>query len=264
MQSPLVDTHCHLYLPSLKANASRLVDEALNAGVRYIIVPGLDHKTSLEAQELARSYEPVYYAAGVHPAEVGGHHRFDAERFFAAFVGDPKLVGIGEIGLDAYRNRSAVPAQTELLLPQLEFAAGTGLPVILHHRDAGKELVEALGGFRELRGVFHCFDGSRRLVAFAKERGFCIGIAGNVTYDSAHNIHSQLKAIPENLLVLETDAPFMPPQQARGKRECEPADVALTAACIAERLALMENLLRIKASRNSCELFGLPGDTYGA
>ncbi len=240
------------------------MENALETGVRYIVVPGLDLATSLEAQEMARKHEMVYYSAGVHPAEAKEHANFSAKEFFARFEGDPKLVGVGEIGLDAYYNREALPMQVRLLLPQLEFAAGAGLPVILHHRDAGRELVGELGRFRGLRGVFHCFDGSRRLLKYARENRYCVGIAGNVTYGTAHNIHSQLTAIPEDLLVVETDAPFMPPEEARGQRESAPADVAAVASCIARRLALLENMLRIRTSRNSCKLFGLPGDTYGA
>ncbi len=227
------------------------MENALETGVRYIVVPGLDLATSLEAQELARKHEMVYYSAGVHPAEAKEHANFSAKEFFARFEGDPKLVGVGEIGLDAYYSREALPMQVRLLLPQLEFAAGAGLPVILHHRDAGRELVGELGRFR-------------RLLKYARENRYCVGIAGNVTYGTAHNIHSQLTAIPEDLLVVETDAPFMPPEEARGRRESAPADVAAVASCIARRLALLENMLRITTSRNSCKLFGLPGDTYGA
>lgn len=264
MLAPIVDTHCHLYWPSLKAQAAKLVDEALEAGVRYIVVPGLDRATSLEAQELAHKFEPVYYAAGVHPAEALEHPNFNAREFFKGFEGDPKLVGVGEVGLDARRTRDMLPRQIALLLPQLEYAAENGLPVILHHRDAGKELVEELEKFPGLRGVFHCFDGSRKLLKYARENGFYIGVAGNVSYETAHNIHSQLAAIPEDRLVVETDAPFMPPGEARGRRECVPADVAETIAVISRKLALLENMLRISTSRNSCKLFGLPGDVNGA
>lgn len=264
MTAPIVDTHCHLYWPSLKAQAAKLVDDALDAGVRYIVVPGLDLATSLEAQELAHKYESVYYAAGVHPAEALKYPSFNVKEFFARFEGDPKLVGVGEIGLDAHHTREMLSQQVELLHPQLEFAAGTGLPVILHHRDAGKELIEVLAKFPDLRGVFHCFDGSRKLLKYAGKSGLFIGVAGNVSYDTAHNIHSQLAAIPEDRLVVETDAPFLPPGEARGRRECVPADVAETIAVMARKLALLENMLRIRTSRNSCKLFGLPGDANGA
>ena len=232
--------------------------------MRYIIVPGLDLATSLEAQELAHRFEPVFFAAGVHPAEAKDNSGFDAQEFFARFTGDPKLVGVGEIGLDAHHDREALPMQIKLLLPQLEYATNAGLPVILHHRDAGKTLVEEIGRFPGLRGVFHCFDGSRKLLKYARDNRFYIGIGGNVTYETAHNIHSQLAAIPGDLLVVETDAPFMPPGDARGQRECVPADVSAVASTIARRLALLENMLRITTSRNSCKLFGLPGDAYGA
>ena len=264
MPAPIVDTHCHLYWPSLKAQADKLVEDALVAGVRFIVVPGLDLATSLEAQELAHKYESVYYAAGVHPSEVIKNPDFCAKDFFARFEGDPKLIGVGEIGLDAYRTREMLPQQIALLLPHLEYAAGMGLPVILHHRDAGKELIDVLAKFPDLRGVFHCFDGSRKLLKYAAESGLYIGVAGNVSYETAHNIHSQLAAIPEDRLVVETDAPFLTPGEARGRRECVPADVAETASVIARKLALLENMLRIRTSRNSCKLFGLPGDANGA
>jgi TatD DNase family protein len=260
IDAPLVDTHCHLYWPGLHEDAAEVILQAQAAGVRYIVVPGLDMETSLQAQELARNHECVYFAAGVHPAEAEKHQGFATEDFFKPFAGDPKLVAVGEIGLDAHYDRAALELQLPLLQAQLEYASAHSLPAILHHRDAGKELINLLGGFPNLRGVFHCFDGSKKLLKFAVERGFFISIAGNVTYPSAHNLNSQLMRIPEELLLVETDAPYMPPESVRAQRKCVPADVALTAAYLAAALAKSENMLRISLFRNSCRLFSLPGD----
>jgi TatD DNase family protein len=260
MDAPLVDTHCHLYWQGLLENANEVVARAQSAGVGYIIVPGLDMETSQRAQELAHRFECVYFAAGVHPSEAEKYPAFNAQDFFKPFAGDPKLVAIGEIGLDAHYDRSALPAQLALLREQLMYAADGDLPVILHHRDAGRELVALLEEYPGLRGVFHCFDGSRRLLKFASEHGFNISVAGNVTYPTAHNLHSQLARIPEELLLVETDAPYMPPEGVRGERGSVPADVALTVAYLADVLAKSLNMLRIYLFRNTCKLFRLPGD----
>ena len=260
----LIDTHCHLYWPGLAEHADEVVERALEAGVGTIVVPGIDEETSLAAQALAGRFQCVYFAAGMHPSEVGGAGAFQPAEFFAPFAGDPKLVAVGEIGLDAHHDRSAVERQLPILHAQLEYADEHGLPVILHHRDAGRPLLAELERFSQLRGVFHCYDGSKKLLNYARDHDFYISLAGNVTYESAHNLHSQLERIPESKLVVETDAPWMPPAPMRGKRGSEPADIVYTLDFIAGRLAKSANMLRITVTRNSRGLFQIPGDSNGA
>jgi|GEM_PF-1999813 len=251
----LVDTHCHLYWPGLAERADEVVERASKAGVGTIIVPGIDKETSLMAQALAQRFSSVYFAAGVHPSEVENAKDFRPDEFFAPFKGDPKLAAVGEIGLDAHYDPSAVERQCPILRDQLEYAAERGMPAILHHRDAGRRLLDEIGRFSELRGVFHCYDGSKRLLDYAKEHDFYVSLAGNVTYETAHNLHSQLERIPESKLVVETDSPWMPPAPVRGKRGSEPADIICTLDFIAARLAKSVNMLRISVTRNSCGLF---------
>lgn len=261
----ICDPHCHLYFDGLVERAEEVVGRAEDAGITPIVVPGLDQATNLQAQTLAQRFEGVYFATGVHPAEAKEHVNTDIERMLERFIGDPKLVAIGEIGLDAYRDRDALELQRPLLRRQLAFAQSNELPVILHNRDASKELLEELAPFGELRGVFHCFNGAKSILRFAHERGFLVSFAGNLTYPTAHNLHSQLPRVDENLLLLETDAPFMPPQAVRGgNRPCEPADLVHTVDFAAGKLAKSADMLRIIQSRNTRKLFQFRGKTYGA
>ncbi len=262
--APLADTHCHLYWPGLAEQADEVVARALEAEVGIIVVPGINRETSLAAQALAQRFPEVYFAAGLHPTEIKSAEDFGAEEFFKPFAGDSRMVAVGEIGLDAYHDRSAVERQLPILRAQLEYADDRGLPVILHHRDAGRPLLAELERFSQLRGVFHCYDGSKKLLNYARDHDFYISLAGNVTYETAHNLHSQLERIPESKLVVETDAPWTPPAPIRGKRGSEPADIVYTLDFIAGRLAKSANMLRITVTRNSRGLFQIPGESNGA
>jgi len=261
----ICDPHCHLYFNGLAGRADEVVARAEAAGVAPIVVPGLDEATSIQAQELAERFEGVYFAAGVHPSEARRHTGAEVEALLERFVGHPKLVAIGEIGLDAYHDREALEWQLPLLRPQLAFARAHNLPVILHNRDASKHLVNELEPFEGLRGVFHCFNGAKSILRFARQRGFFVSFAGNLTYPTAHNLHSQLARVDEELLLLETDAPFMPPQEVRrAGHPCEPADLVHTLEFAAGKLAKSVDMLRIVLSRNTRKLFHFRGKTYGA
>jgi TatD DNase family protein len=261
----ICDPHCHLYFDGLIERAEDVVGRAEDAGIAPLVVPGLDEATNLQAQALAQRFESVYFAVGVHPAEAKEHVDTDIEGMLERFVGDPKLVAIGEIGLDAYRDRDALELQRPLLRRQLAFAQSHELPVILHNRDASKELIQELEPFGGLRGMFHCFNGARSVIRFAHEHGFFVSFAGNLTYPTAQNLHSQLPRVDENLLMLETDTPFMPPQALRGQnRLCEPADLVHTLDFAAGKLAKSADMLRIILSRNTRKLFHFRGKTYGA
>ncbi|OGK11184.1 MAG: hypothetical protein A2Y63_00335 [Candidatus Riflebacteria bacterium RBG_13_59_9] len=260
----MVDTHCHLYWPGLIEQVDEVIGRAREAGVGSIVVPGINLSTSLVAQDLAHRFAGVYFAAGVHPSETEAAGCVAPAEFFKPFLEDPKLVAIGEIGLDAHHDPGAVERQRPLFRAQLGLAAERDLPVIIHHRDAGRSVIAELSGFPGLRGVFHCFEGSRRLLGFAREHGFFISLAGNVTYPTAQNIQAQLSRIPEDRLVIETDAPWMPPEPVREGRRCEPAHVMHTFRFLAAGLAKSTNMLRILLSRNSRELFQIVGDIDGA
>lgn len=261
----ICDPHCHLYFEGLAERAEEVVERAEQAGIAPIVVPGLDEATAIQAQALAHRFEGVYFAAGMHPAETQQNANADVEKLLERFIGDPKLVAIGEIGLDLYRNRDAFPYQLPLLQRQLAFALDHGLPVILHNRDASREIISALKAFSGLRGAFHCFNGAKSVLRFAAEHGWFVSFAGNLTYPTAQNLHSQLPRVKESLLMLETDAPFMPPQAIRNEgRPCEPADLAFTVEFAAAKLAKSADLLRILLSRNTQNLFRFRGKTYGA
>jgi len=263
-QYPLVDTHCHLYWPGLLEQIDEVIARARQVGIGAIIVPGINLETSVQAQELACRFAEVFFAAGLHPSEVHATPASAVGKLLARFLGHPKLVAIGEIGLDAHYDYRAVEGQRPAFRAQLRFAAEHNLPVIVHHRDAGRQVVEELSAFPQLTGVFHCYDGSRRLLKYSQEAGFLLSLAGNVTYASARNLHAQLPRIPEDRLLVETDAPWMPPEPVRKAKVGEPSHLTHTLGFLASRLAKSPDSLRMLLSRNSYGLFHPLGDTDGA
>jgi len=258
--NPLVDTHCHLYWEGLIERIDEVMARAEETEVKYVVVPGIDAKTSHQAQDLAARYDAVYFAAGLHPQEVSVDGRFEPDEFFAPYADDPKLVAVGEIGLDfGYRrtddnNPLAEAAQREALRQQVEWAIAHALPVIIHNRDAGRELIALLEELPQARGVFHCFDGNKRTLKFVKERDFFISFAGNLTYTTAQNLRTALPAIPMGNLVVETDAPWLTPEPFRGEIN-EPARIISTAQTIATQLAKSLEIVKITLLDNSLRLF---------
>ena len=252
----LIDTHCHLNLSAFTQDLAEVVIKARQAGVKKMIVAGVDLTSSQRAVELANEYEEIYAAVGYHPHHVQkwvGLDEIEIEQELVMIITGlkqlidkgKKIVAVGEIGLDYYQYHQTKYAdsqitpeiktsQKKLLIAQLELAIRAKLPVILHTRQSTKETMKIVKQQQNklVGGVWHCFGGD---LAQAKKivnnwMGFYIGIDGNVTY---HNRKfDKLKQIaswvPSERLVIETDAPYLTPEPKRGQR-CEPADVKLIA-----------------------------------
>jgi len=257
-----VDTHCHLYWQGLIEQVEAVMARARAAQVEYVIVPGIDAKTSRLAQDLAARFSGAYFAAGLHPCEVEQGLRFDPEKFFAPFMGNPKIVAVGEIGLDfAHRRETgADPAleetQAAVFRGQVEWAVAHSLPVIIHNRDAGQEIVSLLRQIPEARGVFHCFDGSKRTLRFLAERDFFVSYSGNLTYANAEGLRATAALAPLDKVVVETDAPWLAPEPFRGGLN-EPAHLMETVARLAQTLEKSPEIARINLLRNSFRLFNI-------
>jgi TatD DNase family protein len=242
------DTHCHLYFNAFDEDRAGVLDRAREAGVLHILAPGIDLPTSRQAVALAEA------TADVFPNDARTWDK-DSVPALRELAGPAKVVAIGEIGLDYYRDRAPRGLQREVFRTQLDLAAELELPVVVHTRDgstseavvdpaATREALEILGnwvsGLRERRsplagrpGVLHSFPGDESLARQGIELGFLIGITGPVTFKNAAALQHLVAALPLESLLIETDAPFLTPQPHRGQRN-EPAYVRFVAEKIAQ------------------------------
>jgi TatD DNase family protein len=257
----LIDSHAHIDLPEFDKDRDQVMARARERGVRAVVNMGLDAALSLKALAVAKKYDDVFAAVGCHPHEASKMREGDLESL-AELTEDSRVVAIGEIGLDFYRNLSPRESQLEAFKKQLDLAAELGLPVAVHCRQAHEEVYNILSGWVKAnpgsrRGVIHCFSGDIEMARRYIELGFYISLAGSVTYPSAREMIEVAREVPLERLLLETDAPFLTPQAHRGKRN-EPAYVALTAEKVAGIRRAPVEVVADSAARNTIELFRLP------
>ncbi len=252
----LVDTHAHLDFEDFDPDREDVLRRAEEAGVRYIIVPGIDERTTRAAVDLAGRYEMIYAAAGVHPNE-SARDEFAGMDGIRRLAAQPKVVAIGETGLDYYRDYAPREVQIRLFREHLDLAQGMDFPVIIHFRNVGYEGIEETGAerFRGLRGVFHSFGGSVELAERLVEMGFHIGFTGPLTYKKSDRVEVA-RSVPLERILLETDSPFLSPRTHRGSRN-EPAYVAEIADKLAEIKGLDREAIIAATGENARRLFGI-------
>lgn len=230
----LFDTHAHLHFPEFAADLDAVLERARAAGVRRILTIGTDVPTSRAAAALAVREPDVWAAVGIHP-----HEAADADDAALAEIerlaGSPRVVAIGETGLDFFRNLAPREAQERALRDQLALARRTRKPVLIHCREAHEETLGLLGAadVREHGGIMHCFSGDVAIARRCLDLGLLVSLAGPVTYPKPGALPEVARFVPADRLVVETDCPFLPPQPYRGKRN-EPAYLAITATRVAE------------------------------
>ncbi len=233
-----VDTHCHLDYPSYQDDVAEVIQRAIDVGVQKIIVPGLSLESSRRAVQLANRFPEVFAAIGVHPGDID-HFSMDQIQHFEDLIEDPKIIAIGEIGLDLYHRQDNLKSQIEVLAIFLEFARSHHKPVILHSRESLGFLFDLLEKHAEnskdhpVKGIFHAFEGNLMEAQHAVEMGFFLGAGGPVTYKNSTKKHEVFSKIDLSRIVLETDGPFLSPRLHRGKRN-EPAYIPLIAQSIAD------------------------------
>jgi TatD DNase family protein len=254
----LFDTHAHLHFPEFAADLDAVLARARAAGVRHMVTIGTDVDTSRAAIRLAEQHADICAAVGVHPHDAGAvddEARAEIERLAGS---SPKVVAVGETGLDFFRNLSPREAQERVFRWQLDLARRLGKPVVVHCRDAHAEVLAILAEERvtAIGGIMHCFSGDAAVARRVLDLGLVISLAGPVTYPNARALPEVARLAPADRLVVETDCPFLPPQGYRGKRN-EPAWVTITAARVAELRG--EPLERFAASSTAAarRLFGL-------
>jgi TatD DNase family protein len=209
---------------------------------------------------LAAVEPDVYAAVGIHPHDARTADAAALDRI-AALAGAPKVVAIGEIGLDYFRDHSPRETQRAALRAQLELARRVGKPVLLHCREAHPDLLEMCdaGEVAAVGGILHCFSGDLAVAHRGLALGLLISIAGPVTYPSARRLADVVRALPLDRLVVETDCPYLPPQPWRGRRN-EPAYLPATAARVAELLGVSASTVAATTTENAARLLGLsPG-----
>ena len=235
----IVDTHAHLTGSEYDEDRAEVIARAHEAGVGTVITVGTEMKSIRESIALAEQYPGVLAIVGFHPHVADSVSRADIATL-AELARHPRVVAIGEIGLDFHRDYSPRDRQRETLDWQLALAAEVGLPVVIHCRDAHEEMQAVLkkwtadlgASLTPPPGVIHCFVGDTDLARAYVEMGFYLSLAAYIGYPSSRDAHDTIRAIPSDRLLVETDCPFFPPQRIRGKR-CEPAHTRETAADLA-------------------------------
>ncbi len=252
----LIDSHAHIYYKDYAADFDDMLKRAEDAGVAAILVVGTDLESSRESVELAEKYPHLYASVGIHPHDAGrvSDRCYDVIRDLAR--SSEKVVAIGEIGLDFYRDRSPRPAQEEVFRRFLRMAAELDKPVIIHDRDAHDRIMAILREEGASRGVLHCFSGDSALAAEAIALGFYISIPGTVTYPANDALRQVVRDTSIDRMLVETDCPYLSPAPHRGKRN-EPAYTRLAAERVAGVKGLsLADVARI-TTKNCRDLFGI-------
>ena len=228
-----IDSHAHIQLSQFNQDREAVLTRAEKASVTNILVIGFDMETSLGAVELAEKHTHIYATVGMHPHDAKDLTP-DVLKTFRELAEHPKVIALGEMGLDYYRNLSPRPVQKTAFEQQLDLAEELQMPIVIHNRDAYTDILPILEARQgRVRGVLHCFTGDVELMQRSLAIGFHIGIGGIVTYPSAKDIQAVAQEVPEDRLLIETDCPWLAPQFRRGKRN-EPAYVRAVAEKIAE------------------------------
>ncbi|HEX8947424.1 MAG TPA: TatD family hydrolase [Dissulfurispiraceae bacterium] len=252
----MIDTHCHLEMGAFDGDRDEVIRRAKDAGLEALITIGSDFEGCKGAIEVAGQYDSVHAAVGIHPHDAKDFNNEIFDRIKDWIASNSKIVAVGEIGLDYHYDHSPREIQREVFLAQLKFAKEIGLPAVIHSREAKGDTLAIMAESGAHKGVLHCFSGDREMAERAIARGFHISLAGPVTFKNASKLREIVKIIPDDYLLVETDAPYLTPEPFRGKRN-EPAFVVNTAATIAElRGVSREDIDRI-TTLNAKRLFGI-------
>lgn len=265
----LIDTHCHVdYIHRREGpkewkegpeftNADAVLQRALDVGVKTVINPGTHPDRFDDVLQLADAHENLYAALAIHPCDVQLVNDLDTafQRAEAALT-HPKVVAIGETGLDYYHDTSHIELQKRCFRRFLAMAVTHNQPVIIHDRDAHDDVAALVDEFPGVRGVMHCFGGDASFAEVMMAKGFYISFAGNVTFKNAHPLHEAAKIVPLDKLLIETDSPFLAPAPHRGKPS-EAAYVLHVAEKVAELKGIPLSEVAAATTHNAKQLFGI-------
>ena len=252
----IFDTHCHLNSDELLERLEEVLENAKKVGVDKFLVVGWDKTSSFKAVELAHQYEGIYAAIGFHPTDIDGVSEEDYLETMA-LVNDPKVVAIGEIGLDYHWVKDPVQRekQKEWFIKQIDFANEHKKPISIHNREAFEDCLNILKEHKPLySGVMHCYSGSVELLKDVLGLGLYIGLDGPLTFTNAKTPKEVCEEVPLDRLLVETDSPYLSPHPLRGTVN-EPKNIALVIDEIARIKGLSKKHILDVIYKNSCELF---------
>ena len=250
------DTHAHYDDKRFASDRDRLLESLPEKGVKLLLNPGSNMRSSRASVALAEKYPFIYAAAGVHPhdaAGFGGGHAAELKKMAA----NPKVMAIGEIGLDYYRNLSPRAEQIGCFERQLALAEELKMPVIIHDRDAHEDTLSILRGFKLKGVVYHCYSGSLEYAKILLGLGWHISFTGAITFKNARHSIETIKYMPLDRLMIETDAPYLAPHPYRGER-CDSAFLPLISEAAARARGIPAAELAEAAFVNGVGFFGIP------
>ncbi|PFK36802.1 hydrolase TatD [Bacillus cereus] len=253
----LFDTHSHLNAEQFKEDLQEVIVRMKEAGVSYTVVVGFDEATIKKAMELAETYGFIYAAVGWHPVDA-----IDMTEEHLAWLEElaahPKVVALGEMGLDYHWDKSPKEVQKEVFRKQIQLAKKVNLPIIIHNRDATQDIVDILAeeNAAEVGGIMHCFSGSVEVAQQCIGMNFLISLGGPVTFKNAKKPKEVAMEIPMEKLLIETDCPYLTPHPFRGKRN-EPSYVKLVAEEIANLKGISYEEVAKITTENAKGLFGI-------
>ncbi|MFJ7311027.1 TatD family hydrolase [Peribacillus frigoritolerans] len=253
----LFDTHVHVNAEQFNEDLEDVIERAKEAGVDNMVVVGFDRPTIIRAMELIETYDFMYAAVGWHPVDAIDMTEDDLQ-WIEELSNHPKVVAIGEMGLDYHWDKSPKDVQIEVFRKQIRLAKKVGLPIIIHNREATADIVNILKEEEASRvgGIMHCFSGSAETALECINMNFYISLGGPVTFKNAKKPKEVAAAVPLDRLLIETDCPYLAPHPYRGKRN-EPSYVKLVAEQIAEIKQLTIEEVSQATTENAKKLFGI-------
>lgn len=253
----LFDTHVHLNATQFLEDRDQVIQRAFDTGVNHMVVVGFDRETIPLAIEIAEQHETIYAAVGWHPVDA-----IDMTNEDLAWIEElsqhPKVVAVGEMGLDYHWDKSPKDIQKEVFRKQIQLAKKVNMPIIIHNREATEDIIEILKeeNAKEVGGIMHCYNDSVDYVQTCLDMNFYISLGGPVTFKNAPMPKEVASVVPIDRLLIETDAPYLAPHPNRGKRN-EPAFVKLVAEKIAEIRQISYEEICEKTTKNAFQVFGI-------
>ena len=255
----LFDTHTHLDQSEFDENRAEVIERARAAGVLQMIAVGCTAEDSRKCVRIASEFEGVFAAVGIQPNYVAESQPGDWE-VIEQLASEPRVVAIGETGLDRYWDYTPLEQQQEYFNRHMRLSAKLGLPFIVHMRDCNEAIMEALRQAHQrgpLHGVMHSFTGDAQMAAECVELGMHISFAGMLTFKKSAELRDCAATIPDDRLLIETDSPYLSPEPVRGKRPNEPAYVRHTAECLAEVRGVSLDAIAAMTTTNAKRFFGI-------
>lgn len=257
IQNMWIDTHAHLYLDKFDEDRMEMIDRAVDARVGHVFLPDIDSGTSDDLDALVEQCPQCHVMSGLHPCSVKKGYKAELEHVFHRLETLSDIVGVGEVGLDYYGDKTHVNEQQEAFEIQIEWARERSLPIIIHSRDSLDDTISTIEKKTrgDLTGIFHCFNGTLEQLERIVNVGFLVGIGGVVTFKNV-DLDEMLRAIPRESYVLETDAPYLSPDPYRGKRN-ESSYIPVIGQYVAKVRGEEVNVIESVTTENALNLFGI-------